>query len=320
MANIAVRKDGRAGWHDENSLESYQILRNDARFQGSATNGTFLTKDGSSIGYRNKIFNTLNPPRYSGGIYYAKQHTFTCFMPEELKPYLNNPSRYTIRQTPSMFVNEAYSVLPRAMAGSGLEINEISGAIYGFPLKSKEIDVSVNDIINKKTIHVRINLSVEPPPSPQDIGTKYQYFQIYVDHSFNRVIITDMLGNKWKPIPDLSMRAEISDYGTPKYFQTGMNISISVDIDKHKMDKHLADYPGDKFNSYAWFLTMNSTGQSPGPMLYPSSAADRKERILRTDTPRVFNYIMDRHRKFCMTSLQSWVYASLVYTQYPPNW
>ena len=319
MANILVRRNTSTGWHDENSLSSYQILRNDARFQGSTSNGIFLTKDNTLVGYRNKTFNTLNPPRYSGGTYYAKQHTYTCFIPEELKPYLHNP-RYTIRRTWSMFVDERVALTPRAMVGLGLEINEISGAIYGFPFRSKEIDVMVYDNSNKKNIRVPIKISVEPPPPAEDIGTKYQYFQIYVDYSFNRVIITDMLGNKWNPIPDSSIRAEILDSSIPKYFQTGMNISISVDIDKQEMDKFIAGHIREKFNSYAWFLSISSTGQSPGPMTYPGSVVDRRERILRTDTPRVFNYIMDRHRKFCMTSLQSWVYASLVYTQYPPNW
>ena len=320
MANILVRRNTSTGWHDENSLNSYQILRNDARFQGTSSNGIFLTKDNTLVGYRNKTFNTLNPPRYSGGTYYAKQYTYTCFIPEELKPYLNNP-RYTIRRTHSMFVDEMVALTTRTMAGLGLEINEISGAIYGFPIRSKEIDIVVLDNSNKKYIRVPIKISVEPPPPSEDIGTKYQYFQIYVDYSFNRMIITDMLGNKWKPIPNLNIRREISDYSIPKYFQTGMNISISVDIDKQEMDKHLAAYT-ETFNSYAWFLSISSTSQSPGPMLYPGSVAvaDRRERILRTDTPRVFNYIMDRHRKFCMTSLLSWPYASIAYNQYPPNW
>lgn len=195
MANIAVRKDGRAGWHDENSLESYQILRNDAKFQGSTGNGTFLTKDGSSIGYRNKSMDVPSGPvRIVGGTYYIRQYIFTQFTPKELLPYIEmrktNPK--IIFHVPTRQVSPISNQIDDSRYSVGLDIDTLSGIIYGCGVRGGRLTINVTDISNRKidpykgTIisagtgiaTIKLNIVVEDPIQENEIGTKYVGFSI----------------------------------------------------------------------------------------------------------------------------------------------
>nr|DAP16826.1 MAG TPA: hypothetical protein [Caudoviricetes sp.] len=196
MANILVRRNTSTGWHDENSLSSYQILRNDARFQGSTSNGTFLTKDGSSIGYRNKSMDVPSGPvRIIGDTYHIRQYIFTQFTPKELLPYIEmrktNPNiifgvvaLYVFPTAQGIHEGTGYSV--------GLDVDTFSGIVYGCGIRSGKFKIVVIDITNRKidpytrTIisggkrlaEINLNIVVDDPIQENEIGTKYVGFSI----------------------------------------------------------------------------------------------------------------------------------------------
>lgn len=204
MANILVRRNTSTGWHDENSLSSYQILRNDARFQGSTSNGTFLTKDGSSIGYRNKSMDVPSGPvRIIGDTYHVRQYIFTQFTPKELLPYIE------MRKTNQniVFTVSSRSVFPTHQQfddyttySVGLDVGTFSGIVYGCGVRSGRFNITVVDSTNqkidpytgtaysggKRLADIKLNIVVEDPIQENEIGTKYVGFSIEVIGGLNK--------------------------------------------------------------------------------------------------------------------------------------
>ena len=225
MANILVRRNTSTGWHDENSLESYQILRNDTRFQGSASSGTFLTKDGSSIGYRNKLIDVPSGPvRIIGDTYHIRQYIFTQFTPKELLPYIEmrktNPK--IVFYISTRYVSPLSQQTDEASNHSiGLDIDALSGVIYGCGVRGGKFSIRVIDTTNRKidlysgTIisggkgiaNINLNIVVEDPIQENEIGTKYVGFSIEAIGGLNNIASNGYRYEEYRPLGILEIPA-----------------------------------------------------------------------------------------------------------------
>ena len=185
-------------WKDESSLDNYALFRKDnLSFNNEKKNGEFLFKDNNLVGYRNKSFSNASWPSSStvireGNTYKMRQSIYCQFIPEEIKPYLDQ-----LKNNENIIAEMANSVEHIEQINSahttnfciGLDIDPKTGIVFGFPYKSGNVKLVIRDFTNAEfestattmkwkiqpTIVARISfkVTVDNPIRESEVGTQY---------------------------------------------------------------------------------------------------------------------------------------------------